>query len=542
MKIRLASTVVAALAAIVLVIVSSGTAQASPLLAPPSASMTLSEAPTPGGTVHSTIPKEVKQDLHAATRDEVKFDTGVLRGSELEVGTMNVLAPANPDGTVVAYAPATDSLSPWDTPSYKLDKGSLSDTDIAYINALLDDGKTVLIVNAYGDKNPQYAGTMNGVRIAGGIEAYRQTNPGAPAWCYGFSGGGIDCARIAEYQYAQNIGLVIDSGPTDLLGFLANPRVQNGLGYDAGVGVITSLSAADQQIMFAGMRPSAIVGYKLLRTASDVLPVGQLTTGVMTIGGALLPLPYAVAFRPGALDNPELQRVLRELSPGVRAGGYDATIVERCNSADVFVLCDVHARPFAQQAGAIVITNHGQTAPGHAMMSTEQLLALVNGDIPAADMDTHNEPMSATDKVLDKVLTGAMWGISLYGEWLTEQAPAVLDELDRVVVDADQALDQVITAPAVVTEAVETTVDQGQQLLEEVATPQSEATTVNSETVTQAANDWLAPHESDAVSEFVNSAPVKGVLDNAPVTLPVLPAPGSQVNIGGFNVTVPTLR
>lgn len=98
-----------------------GVANASPLLAPPPASEALSQAPAPDGTIRSIAQKEVKQSVRASSREELQFGTGVLVGSTPEVGTMNVLRPVNPDGTVVAYAPATDSLSPWDAPSRKLD-------------------------------------------------------------------------------------------------------------------------------------------------------------------------------------------------------------------------------------------------------------------------------------------------------------------------------------------------------------------------------------------------------------------------------------
>lgn len=521
--------IVACIVAILVVCGFAGVAHASPLLAPPPASQSLSEAPALDGTIHSVTHKKVKQNLQAMSREEVQFGTGVDVGGEPEVGTMNVLTPANPDGTVVAYAPATDSLSPWDAPSIKINGGTLGKSDIERINALLAAGKTVVLVDAYGPAGlrayglagPQYAGVMNGVRIANGIEAYRRSHPDAPAWCYGFSGGGIDCARVAEYQYARGIGLVIDSGPTDLPGFLAKSAVQNGLGFDAAAGVVTSLPADDQTVLFQAMRPSAIVGYKALRFASDILPVPQLTTGIMALGGVLVPLPYTVAFREGALDDPAIQRVLARLSPSVRAGGYDGIIVERCNASDAFVPCDTHARPFADQAGAVVITNHGQAAPGHAMMDVEQLIALVDGNVPTADLDTYNKAMSPIAKVQDFAVSRAMDGISLYGEWLNEQAPPVLDQLDNAVVSADQALDQVAEAPQVAADAVQTATSQGQQLLADVTTPQREASTQNSETLVGISRDVLSTQDAGKVESFINTTPgLKQVLNNAPVTIP----------------------
>ena len=534
-----------------------GVANASPLLAPPPASEALSQAPAPDGTIRSIAQKEVKQSVRASSREELQFGTGVLVGSTPEVGTMNVLRPVNPDGTVVAYAPATDSLSPWDAPSRKLDKGTLSAVDLERINTLLADGKTVLLVDAYGGKSPQYAGVLNGVRIANGIEAYRRLYPEAPAWCYGFSGGGIDCARVAGYRHSRDINLVVDSGPTDLTGFLANPAVQNGLGYDAGAGVITSLPATDQLVIFGAMRPSGVVVYKTLRLASDILPVPQLTTGVMTFGGVFLPLPYYALLKPESLSDPEVQRVLHELSPQVRAGGYDATIVERCNASDAFVPCDVHARPFAAEAGAPVITNHGQAAPGHAMMDTEQLLAIINGGVPSSDTSTYNAPLSPVDKLTNAAVIGGMWAIGQYGQWLTEQAPPALDELDRRVVQADQAIDQA-TAQAVpvidsvdngvaqaqaeaaaVATGVATAAQQGQQLLNTVATPQSEATTTNSETVTAAAEEWLPPQVASAVNDAVQSAPVQHALNTAPVTLPQLPTREQVASLVPHGINIP---
>lgn len=520
---------------------SSGVVHASPLLSPPPTQQSLSEATELDGSVHSNTQKEVPRDLHAQSRKEVRFGTGVLISGTPEVGVMNVLTPAQPDDSVVAYAPATDSLSPWDAPSRKLDNESLSATDISYINALLDDGKTVLIVDAYGPKSPQYAGTLNGVRIANGIEAYRtlQALP-VRATCYGFSGGGIDCARVAEYRHARDIDLIIDSGPTDLVGFLASSQVQNGLGFAAAAGVVTSLSAADQQRLFAGMRPSAVVGYKFLRAVSDVVPVGQLTTGVMTLGGVLFPLPYTAAFRSDALDDPELQRVLAELSPSVRAGGYDATIVERCNSADAFVPCEVHAQTFAAQSGAVVITNHGQTAPGHAMMSPAQLLALINGGVPTTDVKTYAPEMTFADRLTNTAVLGGMWAISEYGDWLTEQAPPVLDQLDAAIVQVDRAIDRTTSSLDQAAAEVATVVAQGHQLLETVTTPQVDASTKNSETLAGAVDDYQIPYGAE-IGEFITSPQVSGALDSAPLTVPHIPAPGEQVRVGNLDMTMPSI-
>ena len=548
---RAATVCFAVLACLLVAWVGSGVAQASPLLAPPPSSKIFSEAPTPDGAIHGVPEVKPKgQITNALMREEVKYGTGVTRGGVPETGTMNVFSPSVSNGGVVTYIPPTDSLYSGDAPSRQIDSEKLSDSDVARINAMIAQGYTVIVPDAYGDHNPQYAGKMNAIRIANAVLAYRQL-PGrvvTSVACYGFSGGGIDCARVAQYRWSNGLfdQVIVDSGPTDLGGFLANPGIQNGLGWDAGGGNITSASEAQWKVLQDNLRPSTIVGYKLLRTASDIIPIPKLVVGVMTASGLVLPLPLKVAFKPGALEKPEVQALLRDISPGVPDAPFGGTMVFRCNQSDAFVPSEVHCLPAAEQyrlmgTNTTVITNHGQVAPGHAMMPTAQLLALLAGDVPSGDVDTYSAEMSVTDKVLDTVLTSAMWGISVYGAWLTEQAPAVLDELDRVVVDADKALDQVIAAPADAAEVVTTAAGQGQQLLEQIATPQSVAPTVNSETAIQAADEWLVPHDAQAVEDFVSSAPAKEVIDSAPVTLPPLPAPGDKVDIGGLKFTVPPL-
>lgn len=332
------SRIVAASMALVVMVFGVSYANASPLLAPPDASQSLAEAPGLDGSIKSVQAKLVPLGIHAQSRQEIKFATGVVvGGTEPEVGTMQVFAPAQTDaaGTVVAYAPAYDSLSP-------LDQGKLSSADKERVNALLVDGKTVLVVNAYGDTHSQYAGKLNGARIANAIAAYRQTHPGSPAWCYGFSGGGIDCARVAEYSYASGIDIIVDSGPTDLPEFLGgvSPNSQmsllskwrallhspgdvseakRGLGWDAAVGVLTSMSSEQSAVLYPHLRPSAIVAAKALRLASDVVPIPQFTTLVMTLGGVALPLSLAQVFTPGSLDDPAVLALLWGVSPGVRA-------------------------------------------------------------------------------------------------------------------------------------------------------------------------------------------------------------------------------
>lgn len=531
---RARAALLAVLVGLLMLWLGSGAAHASPLLDPPSASATLSEASSLDGSIYSSSHKEVKQGLPTdATREEVRYGTGVNRGNVPEVGTMNVFTPASPTGMLLVYSWPVNSLQEKDAPSRVIDKGELSDADVATINAALNAGVTVIIPNSLGDESPQYAGQFNGVRIVNAVQAYKNDSSHlqpSSVMCYGFSGSGIDCARVVEYQFSSGIidTVIVDSGPTDLARFLENPAVQNGLGWSAAVGAATSLTHEEQEVLYANLRPSAIVGLKLLRAAADVVPVAGLVTGFMTVSGAFVPLPLKAAFLPGALDKPEVQELLTRLSPGVPVQPFDGKVVLRYNKSDAFVLPGVHSYPLAEQYRALgmdvtVITNHGVAAPGHAMMSASEMLKYMSGDIPSGDVDTYAPKLSFGEKVTNVVLTGAMLGISVYGTWLTEQAPAVLDELDRVVVDADEALDQVIAAPADAAEVVETAVVQSQQLLEQVTTPQSEAPTVNSETVIRAADEWLAPQDAQAVENFVSSAPVKELIDNAPVTLSLLP-------------------
>lgn len=522
-------------------------ASASPLLAPPPASSSLSEAPELDGHIYSVQEKDVGK-IGAIKREEMKYGTGVLRGNSPEIGTASVFTPDNASGNVLVYQQPTNSLSELDAPS---DLDNISDADLERINAAIRAGDTVILVNAYGDHNPQYAGQLNGVRIVNAVQAYKHLDPSrAPperVACYGFSGGGIDCARVLEYRHANGVidTVIVDSGPTDLPGFLVNPGAQNGLGWTAAAGLEESMTAEQRAVLYPNLRPSAIVGVKLLRAASNLIPVPTLVVGLMTVSGVLFPLPLEAAFLPGALDKPEVQALLADISPGIPEEKFDGTVVFRYNETDAFVPPGVHARPLAallreDGTDVVEVTNHGQTAPGHAMMSSDELLGYLSGNMPVESTDTYTKP-AITDKLVNTALFGALYGISVYGEWLNEEAPAALDELDRVILDADKALDQVISAPADTAEVVATAVGQGQQLLEQVATPQSEAPTVNSETAIQAADEWLVPHDAQAVEDFVSSAPVKEVVDSLPVTLPPLPAPGDQVDVGGFRFAMPPL-
>lgn len=102
---RIVTAAVATLAVFLVVLVGSGSATASPLLAPPPATQTLSEASELDGQLVAPIKtKEVHEDIHAATREELTYGTGVLRGSEPEAGTATVFTPVLPDGEVVVYA------------------------------------------------------------------------------------------------------------------------------------------------------------------------------------------------------------------------------------------------------------------------------------------------------------------------------------------------------------------------------------------------------------------------------------------------------
>lgn len=530
-----------------------GTASASPLLAPPPASSSLSEAPEIDGHIYSVQEKDVGKVSGAIKREEMKYGTGVLRGGSSEIGTASIFTPDNASGNVLVYQQPTNSLSQLDAPS---DLDNVSDADLERINAALKAGDTVILVNAYGDYNPQYAGQLNGVRIVNAVQAYRYLDPArAPperVACYGFSGGGIDCARVLEYRHANGVidTVIVDSGPTDLPGFLANPGAQNGLGWTAAAGLEESMTAEQRAVLYPNLRPSAIVGVKLLRAASNLIPVPTLVVGLMTVSGVLFPLPLEAAFIPGALEKPEVRALLGDISPGAPEGTFDGKVVFRYNETDQFVPPGVHSRPLAallreDGTDVVEVTNHGQTAPGHAMMEVDELLAYLNGDIPTESVDTYNKPASVIDKVGNVIVLGAMYGISQYGIWLNEQAPAVLDELDRGIVELDRAIDRLPPPPAPLLDVPPASAGNGQLPLgagESTFVPtHPEPTQSNSEVVTQTAEEWLVPHQAEVVDMFVNSAPVKEALDNAPVVLPELPAPGDNVQIGGISIKVPVI-
>lgn len=429
-----------------------GPVYGSVLLDRPPASESLTEAPDIDGSVHGTTGKQTGQITEAVTREEIRYGTGVRRGSAPEVGTMNVFTPADPSGRVLTYIPPTDSLYAGDAPSQQLDRGSLSEGDVERINAALADGVTVIVPDAYGDRSPQYAGEMNGIRIVNAVEAYRNTPNHAPVTevsCYGFSGGGIDCARVPEYRHADDrVDLVIiDSGPTDLGGFLAEPGAQNGLGWSAFVGLERSMTADQRGLLYDNLRPSAVVFTKAVSALGDAVPEPGLVATVMTYGGVLFPLPLETAGKPGALDKPEVRQLLTDTSPGTPDRPYSGTVVFRFNESDLYVPPRVHSEPPAQRyrdqrSDVVVVTNDGAMAPGHQMLDSDDLVGYLNGDIPADGTRTHNEPPTPQERQDDRMMTTLYDGIAAHGENLTRLAPPILDELDRAIVAVDEGIDR----------------------------------------------------------------------------------------------------
>lgn len=444
---------IAMLAAAAGLTLGAGPVLASPLLDAPPVTESLSEAPDVDGRVHSTTVKDVGQITGAATREEIRYGTGVRRGGQAEVGTMNVFTPADPSGRVLTYIPPTDSLYAGDAPSQQLERGSLSDGDVELINAALAQGYTVIVPDAYGDEHPQYAGEMNGVRIVNAVEAYRNGPDRAPiteVTCYGFSGGGIDCARVPEYRHADGVfdTVIIDSGPTDLGGFLAEPGAQNGLGWSAFVGVERSMTTEQREVLYENLRPSAIVFTKAVSALGDAVPVPGLVATTMTYGGVLFPLPLETAVKPGAADKPEVQELLTGISPTTPDQPYSGTVVLRYSETDAYVPPRVHAYPLAdryrdQGTEVVVVTHDGEVTPGHAPMESDELVAYLDGDLPADGSRTQREPLTAEEQQSDQLFATLFDGIAAHGETLTRLAPPVLDELDRMLVGVDGAIDRV---------------------------------------------------------------------------------------------------
>lgn len=530
-----------------------GVAQASPLL-DSGQTATYEMAAEPDGTIHSHTTKEVPKGIAAAKRDEYRYGTGVLRNGKPEVGTMTVLTPTNPNDTVLVNLPHTNSLSPKAAPSNGFDEGCPVGADCDLINAALLEGATVIVADAYGDINPQYSGSMEGVRAVNALEAYELHIARAPpdrVLMYGFSGGGIGAARAAKVPYSNRVDvIVIDSGPTDLAGFLSYPAAQNGLGLVAGGGNVEGMETPTHDVIYPRVRPTFKVLQKVQRLASNLDPTGQIVVLAVTVGGALLPMTLESMLMPGSLEDPAFLAALSRVGPGVRETPYDGKIVFRYNESDAFVRPSMHRDKLVQlyrAAGYDVttITGHEQPAPGHATMSVQSVLSMMRGDVPDGDVDTYlyggDVPVDA--KVTNLVLGAALFGISLWGEWLNTNAGPVLDEVDRHIVAADQEIDRIADDAAAVTAAAKSApaqiaetasqvvgvaneaVAQGQQLLETITTPQAQAPTRNSEVAAQASENWLPPAQAQAASDFLSSAPVRGYIDNAPVTLPEIPSP-----------------
>lgn len=462
-------------AALVGALLGGGRAVASPLLDTwvdiPGMSSSYEEAPAPDGTVYKSTVKAVPDGIEAVERRELKYGTGVLRNGVPEVGTTTVYTPGHSSGEIATYAPPTDTLDPLSDPS----KTELSDSDKKMVNSLLRAGKTVIITDAYGNYGVrQYAGHLNGVRIWNAIIAYDNDNPDfnlndpdcvpsdeevdatPPVDAYGFSGGGIDVANLLEYRWARIRTGVIDSGPTDLAGFLRDPGAKNGLGLVAAKGAFESMAPSKQAVIWPQVRPTFQVGMKALGIASMAIPIPGLVTGLVTVGGALLPFTLESILLPGAMEDPQVREAINSISPTVGPAGRHGTVVFRYNKTDQFVPGSMHVGPLsdlyrAQGDNVRVITNHGQASPGHATMTSAQLTALLTGSVPTSDIDTFNAPLEGMDKLTSLIIGGALTGIAEWGKVLNREAPAVLDETDRLITDLDQNIDEFVppTIPSV---------------------------------------------------------------------------------------------
>lgn len=344
----------------------------------------------------------------------------------------------------------TDSLDPEKAPSRQLFKPEAG-IDMSITNEWLEGGGSVLIPDSYGDQNPEYAGVNNGVRIRNGMLASQQfVGTDAPIVCGGFSGGGLDCGRVAEDK-SVNVpnysGTIISGAPANMLSVVTDAlgHEQSGLISTAAMpGVYRSLPADDKAVLDSKIRPSAKMLFNILNLG------GEGSSNATYLG--LIGLRADWLFTPGSFDDPEVQSVIARSGLGNTAP--DAPVLVAGNQGDPWMIWNRNGEALAERyngdgADVSVLATDQQGWPGHKDIDASSQIAWLNGRLPEGskliETDVKADPANPVSVALAPVQTVVMNAV---GSAVEAVVPQISAALDNVVPQALDTVDAAISTPA----------------------------------------------------------------------------------------------
>lgn len=347
---------------------------------------------------------------------------------------------------IYTYVAPTDSLDPAMAPSKKF-FGDGSGIDMSMPNEWLEGGGSVLIPDSYGDENPEYAGVNNGVRVKNGMLAAQQhVGEEAPIVCGGFSGGGLDCGRVAEDK-TVNVpnyrGTIISGAPANMHSVVrdAMGHEQSGLISVAAMpGVYRSLSDEEKAALDPMIRPSA-------KHAFETMDFGGANSQYATYLG-LVGIKADWIFQPGALDDPAVQAIFDKASLGNFIP--DAPVLVAGNQSDPWMVWARNGALLAEQytsggADVDVIVSNLPGWPGHQDISVADQLSWFNQQLPEGSKltETEVEPEESTNPPGMSLapIIGAV------GPAIENLVPQISEQLDKFVPDTLDALDTGISVP-----------------------------------------------------------------------------------------------
>lgn len=420
---------------------------------------------------------------------------------------------------VLTNVAPTDSLDPAMAPSRQLFKEK-NGMDMSVTNKWLEGGGSVLIPDSYGDQNPTYAGMGNGVRIKNGMLAAQSfTGQNNPMSCAGFSGGGLDCGRVAEdtsVDVPNYSGTVISGSPANMQNVLSDAmgHEQSGLISAAAMpGVYRSMSAEDKAILDPKIRPSV----KLLFNALNL--GGEGSSNATYLG--LVGLRADWLFTPGSFDDPQVQSIIAKSSLGksmpnrpVMVGG---------NQTDPWMIWSQNGEGLADQyrnngVDVTTVTTNQPGWPGHKDIGATTQVEWLNQQLPEGSKLTQvtpDKPVSPLSQAVGQIVAPIMDAV---GSTVETVVPQISEALDDAV---SNTLDQVDTAlSASVAPSVE--MPAPVNIPQPMATPSASENNVTH--IADQAKANLAPEAApvvDQIASAVASNPqVAGFVNSLPLPFP----------------------
>jgi hypothetical protein len=350
---------------------------------------------------------------------------------------------------IYTHVVATDSLDPAKAPSKQLFKSDAG-IDMSMTNEWLEGGGSVLIPDSYGDQNPEYAGVNNGIRIRNGMLASQQfVGTNAPIVCGGFSGGGLDCGRVAENK-SVNVpnysGTIISGAPANMLSVVTDAlgREQSGLISTAAMpGVYRSLSDDEKAALDPKIRPSAKVMF-------DILNLGGAGSNYATYLG-LVGIRADWLFTPGSFNDPEVQSVIAR--SGLGNSTPDAPVLVAGNQGDPWMIWNNNGKVLAERyagngANVSVLATDQQGWPGHKDIGAAQQIAWLNGQLPqGSKLIETNVDSAPVNPVLVALAPIQVAVTNAVGSAVATVVPQISAALDTVVPQVLDVVDVVVSAP-----------------------------------------------------------------------------------------------